>query len=180
MKRYTIASIEAVRHPVLRIIFEDGVVGEIDLSEEIAKGRMLKPLGDPEYFKTVALHNDGRAYGWNLDEVGHEIDFCADSARAEIETRIVSELAEEWRTQHGRALESGRGATRRNVGKVVATPKYEIFRDSLGAWRWHFVAGDGKVVAQSAEGYASKEDCFRSIHLVTSSDAAVVTESDTA
>ena len=97
MKRYTLKSVEAVRYPVLRLVFEDGLSGELDLSGSIASGTMFAPLKDPEYFKQVAVADGGHAFGWNLDEIGREIDFCADAARIDIETRIVERAAEQHR-----------------------------------------------------------------------------------
>jgi hypothetical protein len=97
MKRYAITSIEAVRYPVLRLVFDDGLSGELDLSETIESGEVFARLRDPEYFKQVAVAEGGHAFGWNLDQLGHEIDFCGDSARIDIETRIVKEAAEQYR-----------------------------------------------------------------------------------
>jgi hypothetical protein len=97
MKRYAIKSIEALRYPILRITFEDGLTGELDLSDEISSGEAFAPLRDPEYFKRVAIAEGGRSFGWNLDAIGNEIDFCADSARIDIETKIVEEAAARYR-----------------------------------------------------------------------------------
>jgi hypothetical protein len=97
MKRYAVKNVEAVRYPVLRIVFEDGLTGEIDLSETISSGEMFAPLKDPTYFKGVALAEGGHSFGWNLDVIGDEIDFCADAARIEIETKIVEETAQRHR-----------------------------------------------------------------------------------
>ena len=97
MKRYAIKHVEAVRYPVLRIEFEDGLSGEIDLSEDISSGDMFAPLKDPAYFKRVAVADGGHSFGWNLDAIGDEIDFCADAARIEIETKIVEEAARRHR-----------------------------------------------------------------------------------
>jgi hypothetical protein len=94
MKRYTVKSVEAVRYPVLRLVYEDGLTGELDLSDTIGTGVAFARLRDPEYFKQVAVAEGGHAFGWNLDELGHEIDFCADSARIDIETQIVEDAAE--------------------------------------------------------------------------------------
>jgi hypothetical protein len=97
MKRYAVKRVEAVRYPILRIVFEDGLSGELDLSDAIATGEMFAPLKDPDYFKQVAVADGGHSFGWNLDEIGHEIDFCADSARIDIETKVVERAAENHR-----------------------------------------------------------------------------------
>ena len=99
MKRYAIEKVEAVRYPVLRITFEDGLSGEVDFSDQILVGKMFAPLRDPEYFKQVAVAEGGHAFGWNLHELGAEIDFCADSARMDIEAQFVEGAAERLRSR---------------------------------------------------------------------------------
>ena len=42
------------------------------------------------------------------------------------------------------------------------SPRYEVFEDDAGEWRWRLIAGNGEVVAQS-EGYTRKEDAARGI-----------------
>jgi len=99
MKRYAIEKVEAVRYPILRVTFEDGLSGELDFSDKIRLGKVFAPLRDPEYFKQVAVARGGHAFGWNLDELGAEIDFCADSTRIDIETRVVEGAAERHRSR---------------------------------------------------------------------------------
>lgn len=41
-----------------------------------------------------------------------------------------------------------------------------IFKDRAGQWRWNLVASNGKVVADSGEGYYNKQDCMHGIRLV--------------
>lgn len=86
-RQFHVINVEAVRYPVLHIVFSDGFVGEYDLSELIATGRMFEPLKDPDYFKKVAVAPFGHSFGWNLDEIGEEIDFCIDSVRIDIEAK---------------------------------------------------------------------------------------------
>jgi hypothetical protein len=88
-----------VRYPVLRIVFKDGLAGELDLTDDIAQGEMFAPLRDPGYFKQVSLSEGGRSFGWNLDEIGREIDFCADATRIAIEMQAVSDMAERHRAR---------------------------------------------------------------------------------
>ena len=38
-KAYRIKSVEVVRYPVLRVTFDDGLSGEYDLTDLIARGR---------------------------------------------------------------------------------------------------------------------------------------------
>jgi hypothetical protein len=86
-KQHSLVSVQAVRYPVLYLVYDDGFAGEYDLGELIATGPVFKPLKDREYFKKVAVAPFGRSFGWNLDAIGHEIDLCVDSALADIEAK---------------------------------------------------------------------------------------------
>jgi hypothetical protein len=100
---YRIKSVEVVRYPVLRVTFDDGLSGEYDLSDLIARGPVFAPLKDKAYFNTVAVGEHGHTFGWNLDDLGHEIDFCPDATRIRIETQKVEELAEQYRPNRSAA-----------------------------------------------------------------------------
>lgn len=80
-----VVSVKAIRYPVLHVVYDDGFSGEYDLSEMIATGPVFAPLKDPEYFKKVAVAPFGHSFGWNLDAIGKEIDFCIDSVRIDME-----------------------------------------------------------------------------------------------
>jgi hypothetical protein len=92
-----IKSVEVVRYPVLRVTFDDGLSGEYDLTELIADGPIFAPLKDEVYFRTVAVGQYGHTFGWNLDDLGNEIDFCLDATRILIEKQKVEELASRCR-----------------------------------------------------------------------------------
>ena len=96
-KTYRIKSVEVVRYPVLRVTFDDGLSGEYDLTELIARGPVFAPLKDEAYFRTVAVGEHGHTFGWNLDDLGNEMDFCPDATRILIETRKAEELANRYR-----------------------------------------------------------------------------------
>jgi hypothetical protein len=100
---YRIKSVEVVRYPVLRVTFDDGLSGEYDLSEMIARGPAFARLKDEAYFNTVAVGEHGHTFGWNLNDLGHEIDFCPDATRIRIETRKVEELADRYQSSHAAA-----------------------------------------------------------------------------
>ena len=57
--------------------------------------------------------------------------------------------------------------------------KYNIFKDKAGEWRWRLVATNGKIIADSGEGYNNKADCLHGIDLVKSSTNAEVQEPTT-
>jgi len=94
---HRIKSVEIVRYPVLRVTFDDGLSGEFDLSDLIADGPAFARLKEEAYFKTASVGEHGHTFGWNLDDLGHEIDFCPDSTRIRIETQKVEELANRYR-----------------------------------------------------------------------------------
>ncbi|MGA8612550.1 MAG: DUF2442 domain-containing protein [Xanthobacteraceae bacterium] len=100
---YRIKSVEVVRYPVVRVTFDDGLSGEYDLSDLIAKGLVFAPLKDKDYFNTVSVGEHGHTFGWNLNDLGHEIDFCPDATRIRIETQKVEELAERYRLSRSAA-----------------------------------------------------------------------------
>jgi hypothetical protein len=100
---YRIKNIEVVRYPVLRIIFDDDLSGEYDLTSMITTGPAFARLKDQAYFNTVAVGEDGRVFGWNLEERGHEIDFCSDAARILIETQKVEEMAQHYQASRSAA-----------------------------------------------------------------------------
>jgi hypothetical protein len=100
---YRIKTVEVVRYPVLRITFDDGLSGEYDLSKIIDKGPVFAQLKDEAYFNTVAVGDHGHTFGWNLDNIGHEIDFCPDATRIYIETQKVEELAHRYRLSRSAA-----------------------------------------------------------------------------
>jgi hypothetical protein len=102
-KTYRIKSVEVMRYPVLRVTFDDGLSGEYDLTDLIARGPVFAPLKDEAYFRTVAVGEYGHTFGWNLDDLGNEIDFCPDATRILIETRKVEELANRYRLSRSAA-----------------------------------------------------------------------------
>ena len=94
-----ISQVAVVRYPVLLVTFDDGLSGEYDLTEFIERGPLFAPLKDEAYFNTVSVGSYGHTFGWNLDELGHEIDFCPDATRIKIETAMVDDLADQYERQ---------------------------------------------------------------------------------
>lgn len=100
---YRIADVKLVRYPVLQVTFDDGLAGQYDLTDLIARGPIFEPLRDPAYFAQVAVAPYGHSFGWNLDDEGHEIDFCPDATRIIIEEQQIAELAERYRASRSAA-----------------------------------------------------------------------------
>jgi hypothetical protein len=45
-------------------------------------------------------------------------------------------------------------------------PRFELFQDSAGEWRWRLVATNEQIIAASGEGYTSKQGAKRGIRSV--------------
>jgi uncharacterized protein YegP (UPF0339 family) len=55
--------------------------------------------------------------------------------------------------------------------------KFEVYQDKAGEYRWRLVAPNGKSIADSGEGYSSKQACLDGIESVKQHAAgAQVTE----
>lgn len=94
--KYRIEQVEVLRYPVMKVTFDDGLAGEYDLSDWIATDRIAQVLKDPLRFAQVEIGPEGRSFGWNLGEAGHEIDFCSDAVRIKIETDLVERMASDY------------------------------------------------------------------------------------
>mgnify|MGYP000548428266 CR=1 FL=1 len=59
-------------------------------------------------------------------------------------------------------------------------PRFEVYRDNADEWRWRLVVANGNIIADSGEGYASKQGAKRGIESVKSSApaASVVTKEE--
>lgn len=53
--------------------------------------------------------------------------------------------------------------------------KFILYKDAKGEWRWRLYSTNGRIVADSGEGYVDKRDCLRGIELVRSVGAGVPT-----
>jgi uncharacterized protein YegP (UPF0339 family) len=52
---------------------------------------------------------------------------------------------------------------------------YYYYKDARGEWRWNLKASNGRILADSGEGYKSEQDCKDAIDRVkASSDSPVV------
>lgn len=53
---------------------------------------------------------------------------------------------------------------------------YVLYKDANTHWRWHLVAANNRIIANSGEGYYNKADCLSAINLVKGSNTAPVVE----
>jgi hypothetical protein len=49
---------------------------------------------------------------------------------------------------------------------MAGQPTFEVYQDRASEWRWRLVASNGNIVADSAEGYVSKQGAKRGIQCV--------------
>ena len=56
--------------------------------------------------------------------------------------------------------------------------KFHIYKDDKGEWRWRLKATNGKILADSGEGYSTKQACRDGIDLVKSTNTSTPVEED--
>lgn len=44
-------------------------------------------------------------------------------------------------------------------------PRTEQYLDEAGKWRWRVVAGNGRIISTSSQGYVNRGDCTDSIRI---------------
>jgi hypothetical protein len=80
-----IHSAEPVIFGVVKIVWQDGFAGIVDLRPLLAKGEMFEFLRvNPARFDDLKLEEHGHKIFW-LDDQGDEIDFGSDSLRQRAE-----------------------------------------------------------------------------------------------
>ena len=47
----------------------------------------------------------------------------------------------------------------------VKAPKFHVYQDEQGAWRWHLKAANGRIVAQG-EAHTRERDAWRAVDTV--------------
>jgi hypothetical protein len=75
-----IASAEAVLPGVLKLAWNDGYVGIVDLRGIIAEGEIFEHIRNPENFKNVRVESYGHSIYWG-EEGNEEVDFGCDRLR---------------------------------------------------------------------------------------------------
>jgi hypothetical protein len=81
-----IVSAEPVIQGVLKLVWNDGYEGIVDLRPTIARGRIFTYLREPENFRKVQVSEYGHSIEW-INEKGEEIDFGADTLRLKAENQ---------------------------------------------------------------------------------------------
>lgn len=49
---------------------------------------------------------------------------------------------------------------------MIKQPKFDIYQDTAGEWRWRLKAANGRIIADGAEGYSSKAGARRAVDTV--------------
>ena len=75
-----ITSAEAVLPGVLKITWNDGYEGVVDLRGTISRGEIFEAIRDPQHFKDVRVESYGHSIYWG-DEGNEEVDFGCDRLR---------------------------------------------------------------------------------------------------
>lgn len=88
-----IVSAQPVIHGVLKIIWNDGYEGVVDLRPTIARGRIFTYLHKPKNFAKVQVSEYGHSIEW-INDKGEQIDFGADTLRTKAENQArLNEVA---------------------------------------------------------------------------------------
>lgn len=74
-------SAQPVIHGVLKIVWNDGYEGVVDLRPTIARGRIFTYLQNAKNFAKVRVSEFGHSIEW-INGRGEEINFGADTLRA--------------------------------------------------------------------------------------------------
>ena len=59
-----VVGVAVIRPHVMRLLFDDGVVRDVQYMPGEARGSLLEPLEDPEYFALVRVDPDLRTVVW--------------------------------------------------------------------------------------------------------------------
>jgi hypothetical protein len=91
LPRITLA--EPVIHGVLKIVWNDGYEGIVDLRPTIARGKIFTYLQNVKHFSRVRVSEFGHSVEWTNDD-GDQIDFGADTLRSKAENQArLNEVA---------------------------------------------------------------------------------------
>lgn len=59
-----VVGVAVIRPHVMRLLFDDGVVRDVEYLPGDDRGSMVTPLNDPEYFAKVAVDSEARTVVW--------------------------------------------------------------------------------------------------------------------
>jgi len=53
---------------------------------------------------------------------------------------------------------------------------YYVYRDRLNQYRWQLVHDNGRIIADSGEGYVARADCIHGINLTATSGGSPIVD----
>ena len=59
-------------------------------------------------------------------------------------------------------------------GQRFSNPKFQVYKDNVGEFRFHLYARNGEIIADSSEGYETKDACLSGINVVGQSDTVEI------
>jgi large conductance mechanosensitive channel protein len=59
-------------------------------------------------------------------------------------------------------------------GQQFSNPKFQVYKDNAGEFRFHLYARNGEIIAESSEGYETKDACLNGIDVVGQSGDAEI------
>ena len=75
-----VSAVEAILPGVLKLSWNDGYEGIVDLRGVIANGELFAPLRNPDHFKEVRVAEFGHSVYWG-DDGDEDVDFGCDRPR---------------------------------------------------------------------------------------------------
>jgi hypothetical protein len=76
-----IVSATPVLHGVLKIVWDDGYTGLVDMRPILARGKVFTRLQDPKTFDAVRVSEFGHSIEWPAEGDGPLLDFAANTLR---------------------------------------------------------------------------------------------------
>jgi large conductance mechanosensitive channel protein len=61
-------------------------------------------------------------------------------------------------------------------GQRFSNPKFQVYKDNAGKFRFRLFARNGEIIADSSEGYETKDACLNGIAVVGQSDSAEIND----
>jgi uncharacterized protein YegP (UPF0339 family) len=121
--------------------------------------------------ETQKAHHEDRLRG--LKSYMHELtEMCAKNGTDEsvvhedlLKVKCDIEFHEGQAASISEALDNAEGSA-----------AFHVYKDNAGEWRWHLKAANGRVVANSGEGYRDRGNCIHAIEIVRSLYKAPVKE----
>lgn len=77
---FRIVSAEPVVHGVLKLTWNDGYAGVVDLRGIMTRGKVFELLANPDYFNAVRVSDYGHSIYWGEPD-NEDVDFGADRLR---------------------------------------------------------------------------------------------------